>query len=334
MLQRVTLNVLNSTWQHALADCVTDPQELIALLKLPSELLPAAQRAATLFPLRVPRSYLARIEPGNPADPLLLQVLPLHAEFDNPPNFVHDPVGDLLGLNAPGLLQKYHGRALVIATGACAIHCRYCFRRHFPYDEHGARKNRWQETIDYLATHSEIDEVILSGGDPLSLSDDRLASWCRDLAGLPHVRRIRIHTRLPIVVPERITDGLLAALKQAARPIVCVVHANHANELSAEVASALIKLREAGIHLLNQSVLLKGVNDNVTALRTLSERLFDLGALPYYLHVLDKVAGAAHFDVPDATARNLHETLMAQLPGYLVPRLVRESVGAPNKLPL
>lgn len=320
-----------------MADVVTDPGELLRALGLPTELLGPARAAAAQFGLRVPRSYLARIRPGDPDDPLLRQVLPLGQELTPAAGFVSDPVGERDALRAPALLQKYHGRALIITTSACAVHCRYCFRRDFPYSSmtgESAAGPRWSAALDELAADATIEEVILSGGDPLSLSDERLATLTDALSGIAHIQRIRVHTRTPIVLPARVDEGLTAWLRGVRRPMVLVLHSNHPHELDEEVLEACSRLREAGAVLLNQSVLLKGVNDDPGVLAELSRRLFDAGVLPYYLHVLDRVRGAAHFDIADERARQIAGALAALLPGYLVPRLVREAHGAPAKVPL
>lgn len=310
---------------------VRDPAELIERLRLDPALLPAARRAAELFPLRVPEAFLARMRPGDPADPLLRQVLPLDAELEDTTGFDADPVGDGAALAAGGVLHKYRGRALLVTTGACAVHCRYCFRRHFPYADANASADRWQGALDYLRQRSDLAEVILSGGDPLTLSDRRLAALVEELAALPHLRRLRIHTRLPIMDPDRIGPALLSWLTGTRLEPVLVIHANHANEIDTAVAAALARLRERGVMLLNQAVLMRGVNDTVAALAALSERLFAVGVLPYYLHLLDRVRGAAHFEVPEDEALALHAALAARLSGYLVPKLVREEAGEPAK---
>jgi EF-P beta-lysylation protein EpmB len=316
-------------WQREMAGAVRDPAELLRLLGLGPELLAGA--AAESFPLLVPRGFVARMHCGDPGDPLLRQVLPLDSETNEQPGFVTDPVGDLAARGAPGLLHKYRGRALLTMTGACAVHCRYCFRRHFPYADESVVRDP-APALDHIARDASIHEVILSGGDPLTLSDRRLAEIVRLLAAIPHLRRLRVHTRLPVVLPSRVTDACIAALTQTRLPCVVVVHANHANEIDEAVRAACARMRAAGITLLNQSVLLRGVNDDVDALANLSETLFEAGVLPYYLHALDKVRGAAHFDVDAGRARVLMDALRARLPGYLAPRLVREQAGAPFKL--
>lgn len=319
------------SWQLELARAIRDPGELLSLLELPATLLEPARLASRQFPLRVPRGYVARMERGNPKDPLLRQVLPLAAELDVTPGFVADPVGDLGASTVPGVLHKYYGRVLLITTGACAVNCRYCFRRLFPYSQANASADQWHAALQYINRRPEIEEVILSGGDPLTLTDRRLAQLVSRLADIPHIRRLRIHSRLPVVLPARITDEMLDWFAGSRLQAIMVLHANHANELEATVASAVKRLREAGVTVLNQTVLLGGVNDEAMALTALSQRLFDSGILPYYLHLLDRVAGAGHFETTQAHARNLHRQMAARLPGYLVPRLVREIEGAPGK---
>lgn len=318
-------------WQAELARAVTDPQELLALLDLDEAWLGPAQAAARLFPLRVPRGFVAHMRRGDPHDPLLRQVLPLAGELEVVEGYGADPVGDCAALRAPGVLHKYPGRVLLTATGACAVHCRYCFRRHFPYSEANAAADHWQGALRYIADDASLREVILSGGDPLTLSDRRLAEFVQALAQIPHVERLRLHSRLPIVLPERVTPELQAWLSSSRLRTVVVVHANHAREIDLAVAAACARLADSGAMLLNQSVLLRGVNDQVDALAALSERLFEAGVLPYYLHQLDRAQGTAHFEVPDGAALALHAALAARLPGYLVPRLVREVAGAAGK---
>ncbi len=322
-------------WRRSLAEAVTDPEELLALLGLAADPSAAARevaRALGQFPLRVPRGFVARMVPGDPADPLLRQVLPAARELEPAPGFTADPLGESRAAPAPGVLHKYRGRVLLLVTGACGVHCRYCFRRHFPYGESSLSAAGWERALAYIAADPTIKEVILSGGDPLTASDARLAELVRDLAAVPHLRRLRVHSRMPVVLPERVDDDLLAWLGGSRLQPVMVIHANHARELDPSVAAAMARLADAGVALLNQSVLLRGVNDRVEALADLSEALFDLGVLPYYLHLLDPVEGAAHFDVPEEEARRLIAALAARLPGYLVPRLVREVEGAGAKV--
>ncbi|MGH8041923.1 MAG: EF-P beta-lysylation protein EpmB [Rudaea sp.] len=319
------------SWQRLWREAITDPRELLELLDLghlADELLPARD---TGFALRVPRGFAGRMRRGDPADPLLLQALPQAAELLDAAGFAHDAVGDLDARVAHGVLHKYHGRVLLIATGSCAINCRYCFRRHFPYADETAAANRWRDAIEYIQRDASIEEVILSGGDPLSLSTAKLCELTDALTAVPHIRRLRIHTRLPIVLPERIDAELLAWLRRLPWPLAVVLHTNHANEIDESVAAACTRLHSAGASLLNQSVLLRGINDSVDALAALSERLFAVGVLPYYLHQLDHVAGATHFGVDDTRARELASVLHGRLSGYLVPRLVREIAGEAGK---
>jgi EF-P beta-lysylation protein EpmB len=321
-------------WQQLWRDAVTDPLELLSLLDLSGHAADLLAGADSGFPLRVPRGFVARMRRGDPADPLLLQVLPQAAELGDVPGFSHDAVGDIAARAANGVLHKYHGRVLLIATGSCAVHCRYCFRRHFPYAGETAAANRWEQALAHLRSDTSIGEVILSGGDPLSLATPKLADLTDALGTIPHIRRLRIHTRLPIVLPERIDAEFIAWLGALPFQRVVVLHANHSNEIDGSVIAASTALRDAGATLLNQAVLLRGVNDNADALCALSERLFEGGVLPYYLHQLDRVAGAAHFEIDDKRALGLLRALRERLPGYLVPRLVREVAGAPYKLPL
>jgi len=268
---------------------------------------------------------------GDANDPLLLQVLPGARELIEQAGFGPDPLGEEAATQAPGLLHKYHGRALLITTGACAVHCRYCFRREFPYQDSGTQAGRWQAALAALAADSSIEELILSGGDPLSLSNARLMQLTDSLRAVPHLRRLRIHTRTPIVLPERVDAGLTSWLERLPWPTVIVLHSNHANEIDGTVRAAAQRLRSAGATLLNQSVLLAGINDSVAALEALSQALWSAQVLPYYLHLLDRVRGTAHFEVAQSRAQVLMAGLAARLPGYLVPRLVRESAGAPSK---
>lgn len=320
-----------AAWRAVLDRAVRDPAELCRLLSLPNSLAMAATAAADEFPLFVPRPYLERIRPGDPRDPLLLQVLPSEAERAQRPGFCADPLGEQSARRAPGLLWKYQNRLLIVTTGACGVHCRYCFRRHFPYRP---TPDNWRSALEVIAAERSVHEVILSGGDPLLLDDDRLADLARRLAAIPHLRRIRLHTRLPVVVPQRVTDELLAWLRSTRLTPLLVIQANHPAELDASVATAIGRLVDAGVPVLNQSVLLRDVNDNVDVLAELSERLIDLRVMPYYLHQLDPVAGAAHFEVPEATGIKLIAQLRDRLPGYAVPRYVRETPGGSCKQPL
>lgn len=322
-------------WQRELAEAVTDPRELLAILGLPESLAEPAERAGKAFSLRVTRGFIARMSRGDPNDPLLRQVLPVGDELAEIAGYSADPLEEGAARRAPQLLHKYTGRALLIATEACAIHCRYCFRREFPYTVPETRVGaRWSEALEILAQDASIEEIILSGGDPLSLSDARLAQLTDALAKIPHLKRLRIHTRQPIVLPSRVDDGLLAWLRGIRLPTIMVVHSNHPHEIDGEVRAACAALRAAGVTLLNQSVLLRGVNDDAGTLERLSVALMDSGVLPYYLHLPDRVRGTAHFDVDELDARQLIDTLMGRLSGYLVPRLVREVPGAASKVPL
>lgn len=322
-----------ASWQEALRDAIRDPQELCRLLDLPAvtAMAAAAGQAGQDFPLFVPRGFVARMRLGDPADPLLRQVFPIPEEAADVRGYNADPVGDAAAARQPGLLQKYSGRALLIVSGSCAVHCRYCFRRHFPYGQSPRSLADWQPALDEIRRDRSLREIILSGGDPLSVVDRTLAELVEQLASIDHLRRLRIHTRLPIVIPERVTESLIDLLHGTRLAPIVVVHANHANEIDAQVAAALAKMTDAGIVLLNQAVLLAGVNDTVEAQLDLCERLVDLRVMPYYLHQLDPVAGAAHFAVPVSAGRQIITTLRARLPGYAVPRYVQEIAGASGK---
>ncbi len=323
-----------TTWSQELADAIRDPDVLIDRLGLPDSLRDGARRAAKLFPLFVTDSFMRRMRPADPRDPLLLQVLPLGAEINSPSDFSADPLGEASAHRAPGLLQKYSGRALMISTGACAIHCRYCFRRSFPYGDEPRRLADWEPALHHLRADPSIHEIILSGGDPLMLSDARLSEMVARLDQIPHLDRLRIHTRLPIVLPSRITERLVELLRSTRMTPIVVVHANHPAEIAGDCRDVLRLLVTSGLTVLNQSVLLAGINDAVEPLAELSLRLVNVGVIPYYLHQLDRVTGTAHFEVPVARGLELIEELRARLPGYAVPQYVRELPGEQHKLPL
>lgn len=318
-------------WQQQLADAISSIDDLCDYLRLSIDELPVSAASAKNFPLRVPLNFADCMEKGNPNDPLLRQVLPVQDELTVYPGFNSDPVGDLQSATRVGVLHKYHGRVLLINTGSCAINCRYCFRRNFPYPDYQLGKLKEAAAIQHIRDDTSISEVILSGGDPLVLNDTRLAQLIQDLSSIRHVQRIRIHSRLPIVLPARITGELVHLFAQSAKPIVLVLHCNHAREINSPVSAACRALKEKGIVLLNQSVLLKGVNDNAAVLCDLSEKLFSHGIMPYYLHLLDKATGTGHFEVPKTEALDLIRQVQGRLPGYLVPKLVNEKAGAPSK---
>ncbi len=322
-------------WQSQLSDLITDPLELLQQLELSNDqLLSGAILASEQFKLRVPRAFVEKMNIGDPLDPLLLQVLPHHLELEEHPEFVTDPLGEEAANQMAGVLHKYQSRFLLTLTGACAIHCRYCFRRHFPYQENLPKNEDWLKIKDYIEQHSHINEVILSGGDPLTLSNRKLALWLERVASLPQIKILRIHSRVPIVIPNRIDEELISILKNSRLRIVVVVHSNHASELDDFTCSKLLQLSHHHITLLNQAVLLKGVNDSAETLTELSYRLFEARVMPYYLHVLDKVKGAQHFDLRSSEIDQIYSDVLASLPGYLVPKLVREIAGEKNKTPL
>jgi EF-P beta-lysylation protein EpmB len=326
-----------ASWQEAVRHAIRDPAELCRVLDLPEAAAEAAQTALAEshgFQLFAPRGFVARMRQGDANDPLLRQVLPLADELDEVPGFVADPVGDAAALRQPGLLHKYEGRVLLVTTGVCAVHCRYCFRRHFPYSEGPRSLADWRPALDEIADDPTIREVILSGGDPLMIVDHVLAELVEELAAIPHVKRLRVHTRLPIVIPERVTQELIDLLCGSSLTPIVVVHANHANEIDTSVVEAFARLSSAGIPLLNQAVLLREVNDTTAAQAALCEKLVDHRVMPYYLHQLDRVAGAAHFEVPIETGRRIVAELRERLPGYAVPRFVVERSGANSKITL
>lgn len=320
-----------SRWKKELSEAITHGDQLLALLGLTDS--PLASRIAALpdFPLRVPLSYVQRMQPGDADDPLLRQVLPVNEELLPVSGFGHDPLQESRYNPVPGIVHKYRGRVLLITSPACAVHCRYCFRRHFPYEENTLGKAQWQQSLDYIAADSAIREIILSGGDPLAANDNHLAWLASQLADIPHVERLRVHTRFPVVIPSRIDEHCLAWLTGTRLATVIVLHINHPNEIDDDVVAMAARLRRAGLTVLNQAVLLRHVNDSTDIQVALSERLFAAGILPYYLHLLDPVAGAGHFHVDDDRAVELHLTMQAALPGYLVPRLVRDIPGAKAK---
>ena len=324
-----TKNKLN--WSQHLSQAITSLPELVEHLGLPKSLALHGVEAHNSFKLLVPRPYLSRIEYGNPNDPLLLQVLPSLAEMQKVAGYTKDPLEEADHNPQKAIVHKYKRRLLVITTGTCAVNCRYCFRRHFPYGDNQLAQAEWDSVIDYLKNHPKINEVILSGGDPLMMKDALLADKVRKLDALPQIKRLRIHSRLPVVIPDRVCDDMLAWINASRLDIVMVWHINHANEMDEELAHAAYKLKRAGVTLLNQGVLLKGVNDSVEAQVNLSEAVFDAGILPYYMFTLDPVEGAAHFDIAIEEAQQLMGKVAAELPGYLVPRLAKEIPGKPGK---
>ncbi len=319
-------------WRTGLEQALRTPLELLEFCRIDPDQVDLLTEPA--FPMLVPRPFASRISPGNARDPLLLQVLARAQEAHPAQGFGTDPVGDHDRRRGSGVIHKYHGRVLLITTGACAIHCRYCFRQHYPYTQDTAMRGRWQGALDYLSERPEVTELILSGGDPLMLDTRHLRVLTEELVQSTAIRRLRLHTRLPIALPDRVDDELIEWLGSLPWPVVIVIHANHPAEFDQAVDHALGRLRSAGVHLLNQAVMLAGINDQPEALESLMARGFAAGVLPYYLHLLDRVAGAGHFETSETRAAELMEQLRIRLPGYLVPRLVREQAGAPYKLPI
>jgi EF-P beta-lysylation protein EpmB len=326
-------NEMHISWQKELANVVTDPKELLKLLLIAPENYLQHFKARELFPVRVPRPFIENMKKGDINDPLLKQVMPLHSEFVITDGFTTDPLEEHDTV-AKGLLHKYKHRVLMIVKAGCAINCRYCFRRHFPYQDNSPSKADWQDALDYIARHKEINEVIFSGGDPLMANDNHLAWLVAQIEKISHVKRLRLHTRLPVVIPQRITPALISTLKESRLKASVVLHINHPNEINKTLGDALEPFRLARIPLFNQSVLLKGVNDNATILSALSEKLFDTGIQPYYLHMFDKVQNVAHFEVEEQAAIKIVNETMAILPGFLMPKLVREIAGETNKTPI
>lgn len=324
---------LHTSWQKDLADVITDPKELLQILNIKPDDYLQHFKARKLFPVRVPKPFINRMMKEDINDPLLKQVMPLSQEFVITDGYSIDPLEEHDTV-AEGLLHKYHNRVLMVVKAGCAVNCRYCFRRHFPYQDNSPNKQRWQEALTYIAKHNTINEVIFSGGDPLMASDEHLEWLIKQLEQIPHVKRIRIHSRLPVVIPSRVTSKLATILKQTRLKSTMVLHINHPNEINKEFSEALEPLRSARIPLFNQSVLLNGVNDNAPCLIALCERLFDIGIQPYYLHLFDAVQGAAHFDVDEGKAKQIATEMMAKLSGFMMPKLVREIAGQPNKTPI
>jgi EF-P beta-lysylation protein EpmB len=322
---------LYSDWKAELSHCVSSIDELLNQLGLNADDLSATEQAAIDFPIKVPQPFVQLMEYGNPNDPLLKQVLPISSELTIDSTFSTDPVDESNYNPVPGIVHKYHNRVLMIISPNCAINCRYCFRRHFPYDENRQSKQQWLEALVYLKTKPEINEVIYSGGDPLAANDNFLRWLTAEIESISHIKRLRIHTRLPVVIPSRIDDQLLNWLGNTRLKPTFVLHINHANEISTELSQGVDRLKKIGISILNQSVLLKGVNDCSQALIGLSEKLFDTGIMPYYLHMLDPVQGASHFDIPKDQAVEIFSQIQAELPGFLVPKLVQERAGETSK---
>jgi len=322
------------SWNKVLAGATKGVKSLLDQLDLSVSDLNDRQQACLDFPLLVPQPFIDKMEKGNASDPLLLQVLPQSSELESAEGFINDPLAEKHSNLQKGLIHKYHGRVLVLLSTGCAVNCRYCFRRHFPYQENRIGKNDWQAILDYVAKDNSIEELILSGGDPLMLNDQQLGKFIKQAEAIPHLQRLRIHTRLPVVIPQRITPKFVEILQSTRFDCAIVLHINHSYELDEKLILALSNLRKAGITLLNQAVLLRGINDCLSDQTELSKALFKAGVLPYYLHLLDKVKGAHHFEVSEKDAQLLHQQLLLNLSGYLVPKLVREESGKGSKTPV
>ncbi len=321
----------DTPWQQLFSESLLTPEQLVQRLALPEALLTEIKQASELFQLRVPAPYLNRIKKGDINDPLLKQVLPLGLEAVQTPGYVTDPLQEKDSNPIPGLVHKYKSRVLLITAGACAVNCRYCFRRHFEYQDNAISSTRLKEISDYLMQHPEINEVILSGGDPLATSDHRLQQIVSTLEAIPHIKRLRIHTRLPVVIPQRVTEHLVNFLAESLLKVIWVLHINHPQEIDSHVRQVSQRLKSSNMLVLNQSVILKDINNDVATLTLLSETLFESDILPYYLHAFDPVTGAAHFNVTDQEAIQLWQALQAELPGFLLPKLVREIPGKVSK---
>ncbi len=324
------VRAVSGSWQQQMKWAIRDGQALRRAVGL-AESQENQPKAASAFPVFAPLPFVSRIKPGDIDDPLLKQILPVVAEDDRLPGFQNDPLEESASTLSPGLLQKYQNRVLMVSTGACAIHCRYCFRREFPYSDSPTSPMQWEPAIEKIKADANVDEVILSGGDPLTIVDDHLIGLIDRLESIPHVKRLRFHTRLPIMIPQRVTERLTERLQRFDGQVLMVVHSNHANEIDEHVAAAIADLKTAGVTLLNQSVLLKGINDDADTLVGLSNRLLEIGVLPYYLHQLDRVTGVGHFEVPRERGVELIAQIRTRLSGYAVPRYVKEEPGEPNK---
>ena len=317
-----------NSWQQEMKQAIRSSRALCEFLNIPAEAIHTEENE---FPVFVPRSFAARMKSGDAQDPLFLQVVAQAVESMATEGFDSDPNNESEAVLAAGVLQKYSSRALLISTGACAVHCRYCFRRHYPYSESPAGLEQWRPSLKVIAKDSNMEEVILSGGDPLILPDHVIGQLLNALADIPHVKHVRFHTRTPVVLASRITTSLIRQLQSTRLKVWFVIHSNHANELDGEVLTGLSKLQQIGIPVLNQAVLLRGVNDDEETLYDLCKRLIDAQITPYYLHQLDEVAGAAHFHVAKSRGIELISALRKRLPGYAVPRYVKELAGERSK---
>lgn len=334
MIQRNDQLGQTLNWQKSLSESFTKISDLLDYLQLTAREVQASEKAAMQFRCLVTKSFAGRMQKGNPLDPLLQQVLPSRWENEPSNGFVKDPVGDLNANPVPGVLHKYRGRLLLLTNGGCASNCRYCFRRHFPYEENSLSHTHLTQALDYIKQDETVSEIIFSGGEPLLNSDSKIAEWIESLAAINHITRIRFHSRLPIFLPERVTSSFIRTIACTRLKPVIVIHSNHPAELNNTVKEALLRLHSAKILVLNQSVILRGINDNSETLAHLSEALFSANVLPYYLHTLDPVLGAAHFDCDLNYVKTIYAELCDRLPGFLVPKLVKEIPGYKSKTSL
>ncbi len=321
-------------WKQQLSSSIESVNKLLRILEIDPSILNLSEQASEQFSLRVPLPFVEKMTKGDINDPLLKQILPIKEEEEVHPGFSSDPLEENTANPIPGLIHKYKNRVLLIGAQTCAINCRYCFRRHFPYQNNKISTHQIDSIINYIGQHEELDEVILSGGDPLANNDRTLKNLIEKLNTIKHIKRLRIHTRLPVVIPDRINHELLEWVSNSKRPITFVIHVNHPNEIDETLKQAISQLRSAGSMVLNQSVLLKGINNDTRTLIQLSEKLFNIGVMPYYLNVLDRVSGSAHFEVSEPEAKQLIEKMMINTSGYLVPKLVRERADKPYKMPI
>lgn len=324
-------NAIETHWSTELAQAIKTPAELLPLLGLKPQDLPKAAMAMQSFRMLVPKPFVQRMAYGDPHDPLLRQVLADDIEMQTVAGYSKDPLDEGNHNPQKAIVHKYERRILVITTGICAVNCRYCFRRHFPYGDNQLAQKEWDSVIAYLERHPEVNEVILSGGDPLMLKDSQLAKQVARLEALPQLKRLRIHSRLPIVIPSRINDELLAWIDRCRLDVILVLHSNHANEIDHTIAEKVTSLKQAGATVLNQGVILRGINDTIDAQVDLSEALFAAGILPYYMFTLDPIEGGAHFDISLQQAQQLMGQVAQKLPGYLMPKLAKEVPGQPAK---
>lgn len=318
-------------WRQIQRETFTDWKKLVDFLQLDLDSPKARLLTHSSFPLNLPLRLAQKIQKNCWNDPVLIQFLPTTEEEKESPLFVLDPVEDEAFRKTPKLLHKYQARALLLSTSACAMNCRFCFRRNFAYE---TTEKKFEKELQEIRLDTSLSEILLSGGDPLSLGHTQLESILKELEQIPHVKRIRFHTRFPLGIPERIDADFLKLLGGCEKQIIFVIHCNHAHEFDDTILESLRQIQRLGVIVISQSVLLKGVNDTVEALEELFLLLINNGILPYYLHQLDRVQGAIHFEVPETTGKELIAELQKRLPGYAVPKYVKEEAHKPHKTPI